>query len=46
MFASFFPATYVLLNDPTETIFGIYLGTFAGAYTLGKFAEKKKEEDK
>lgn len=38
-FLSFIPASYVLLKDPTDTIFGLYLGSFVASYIGGKGAD-------
>ncbi len=39
MFLSFFPASYVIIAEPTETMFGLYLGAYVVGYLGGKFAD-------
>jgi len=36
MFLSFWPSSYIVMKNPTETMLGLYLGTFAAAYLGGK----------
>ena len=38
-FMSFFPATYVLLNNQGENYLGWYLGAFVGGYIGGKASD-------
>jgi hypothetical protein len=35
-FLSFFPATYIVVKNPTEGMLGLYLGAFAVSYVSGK----------
>lgn len=39
LFMSYFPATYVMVVQPTETIFGLFLGAFVMGYAGGKSAD-------
>lgn len=48
-FMSFFPASYVLLKQPTDTMLGLYLGAFVASYIGGKGADvlmKGKSHDR
>lgn len=38
-FMSFFPATWVLLKNPTDAMLGYYLGAYVLGYVGGKGAE-------
>lgn len=38
-FLSFFPCSYVLLYNQTETLFGFYIGTYAASYLGGKISD-------
>lgn len=39
LFMSYWPATYVMVMQPTETIFGLFLGAFVMGYAGGKSAD-------
>lgn len=39
MFMSFWPSSFVLITNPTETMLGLYLGAFIGGYVGGKSAD-------
>ena len=39
VFMSFWPATYVLIRTPTDTMMGLYLGAFVLSYLGGKGAD-------
>lgn len=39
VFMSFWPATYVLIKTPTDTMMGLYLGAFVLSYLGGKGAD-------
>lgn len=39
MFLSFFPASWVIIKNPTETMLGLYLGAYVTGYLGGKFAD-------
>ena len=39
VFMSFWPATYVLIKTPTDTMMGLYLGAFVLSYLGGKSAD-------
>ena len=36
MFMSFWPSSWVLVTNPTETMLGLYLGAFIGGYVGGQ----------
>lgn len=38
-FLSFFPASYVFIKNPTETMAGLYLGTYGVIYIGGKIID-------
>lgn len=38
-FLSFWPASYVLLHNQSETLFGFYIGTYAASYLGGKVSD-------
>jgi hypothetical protein len=38
-FISIFPASYVLLTNPSEGMLGFYLGAYVGGYLGGKGAD-------
>lgn len=39
VFMAFWPATYVLIKTPTDTMMGLYLGAFVLSYLGGKSAD-------
>lgn len=38
-FISIFPASYVLLTNPSEAMLGLYLGAYVASYIGGKGAD-------
>ena len=39
VFLSFWPASYVIITNPTETMLGLYLGAYVIGYIGGKSAD-------